>query len=670
MEKIYLKPISQEILIKGASSEGHLDVFSYDPADENGKKLGSIFIIGHVHHETDDVTYSVNLIASLAKREYYAKPNLAPRDAFTATLKKVNEVVEDFFEHEGLKLNIGVFAVAGENIFLSKLGKFKILLARGDRAIDVLNNVDLFDKEVTSEKQFSSIISGKVTEKDRILAFYPSRAMTAREKYFKTDLLSLSPVDFVQKINAIKQEKDSFACAAVYIDLNKVREIASAPRIEPHDTPVRLAGSSPKPKPVQTSTIQSKEKIAPTQDPNRVYASPAAMNHAEQSAYSLSEEVPKIIPSEFSLGTKGNIFTSSWNRIRFINLTPRNKAIISLGLAAVIIGASFAVKAFVVPNPEAKHVQEAIDTARMNIQLARTKVSQQDMAGARSTLNSSLASISSLAADKTKTNPVEQELLALLDELDQAEEVSPAFVAQVPMEYGKAASLAGADNVFAYSYNQESKTGVIAKVHNETVSEERETPELNANLMFATKEYASVVDTTLSKIVTWAEEKAKSATFVAPENTKSMYLYEDNMYLVSPTGIHRIVDVTKGGSSKSWLAEGESVIANPALIAVDGDIYVMNTSGVLAKYFKGKKQSETNTGLVINDQQLLLTTNEGPSLYLVDKQMRRIYIIDKKTGNLTRTLKIDSAEPLVTAAVDNTGSIYFSTSDNKIWKVQ
>lgn len=669
MEKIYLKPVSQEILIKGASSEGHLDVFSYDPADENGKKLGSIFIIGHVHHETDDVAYSVNLIASLAKREYYAKPNLAPRDAFTATLKKVNEVVEDFFEHEGLKLNIGIFAVAGENIYLSKLGKFKILLGRGERAIDVLNNVDLFDKEVTDEKQFSSIISGKVTEKDRVLAFYPSRTMTAREKYFKADLLALTPKDFVQKLNAIKEEKDSFACAAVYIDLHKVREIASAPRIEPHETPVRLAGASPKPKPVQTST---KDNTPPTQDPDRAYASPAALAHAESQTYILPEqEMPKIIPTEFSLGKKGSVFGSAWNRIRFINLTPRNKAILSFGLAALIIGVSFAVKAVFVPNPEAKQLQAAIENARMNIQLARTKVSQQDMTGARTTLNTSLASIASLAnADASKTDPVRNEILALLDELDQAQEVSPAFVAQVPAEYGKIALLAGAENVFVYAYNQDAKAGIIAKVHNETIDEEHTTPDVNASLMFATKEYASVVDLSASRIVTWGPEETKSASFKIPEGTTSMYLYEDNMYLVNANNIHKIADVPKGGASKPWLADGQTMIADPALVAVDGDIYVMSKSGILAKYYKGKKQSETNTGLIINENQLFITTNEGTSLYLVDKQMRRIYILDKKTGTLTRTLKIDSAEPLVAAAVDNTGSVYFTTSDNKIWKVQ
>jgi hypothetical protein len=684
MEKIYLKPASQDILIKGASSEGHLDVFSYNPSGESDKKLGSIFIVGHVHHETDDVTYSVNLIASLAKREYYANPNLSPRDAFAATLKKANEVVEDFFEHEGLKLDIGVFAVAGEQIFLSKLGKFKLLLARDGRAIDVLNNVDLFSKEtVTAEQKFSNIISGKVSEKDRLLAFYPSRSLTARERYFKADLLSLPAAQFVAKMNTIKEEKADFSCAAVYVDLHKVREIASAPRIEPQE-PVTRVASAPaiKPKPAAVATKQPAKPSTPPPTSSRttqaenapepVYAAPVSIKHIDPQAYTPpKEEAPRIIPSEFSLGKKHNVILAAWHRIRFINLTPRNKAILSFGLAALIISASFGVKLLFVTDPGAKHVQEAIDQANMDMQLARTKVGQQDIAGARSTLIASLANIGSLAnADSSKTQPVNQQLMSLLDELDQAQEASPAFVAQVPVDYGKASLLAASADVFVYAYNATTKNGTIAKVHNEGVTDERSTPEINANLMFVNKESASIIDTVAHTIITWGTDKAKSSSFAVPDGLTTMYLYEDNLYMAGTSGIHKIVDASKGGALKPWLVAGQTMIPDPVLMAVDGDIFVLSKSGILATYYKGKKQSEVSTGLAVTSDQLLLTTNDSPSLFVVDKKMRRIYILDKKTGKLQKTLKVDSNEPFVTAAVDNTGSVYFSTSDNKIWKVQ
>src|SRR3989344_8628619 len=126
MEKVFLKSTSQEIVIKGSSKEGHTDVFAYDYYnDDNKRKLGGLYIIGNVKQDdateaktenTPDIAYVTNLVASLAKREYYSKPEISPRDAFSATLKKINDVVEEFFKNKSLKLNIGIFAVAGEQI--------------------------------------------------------------------------------------------------------------------------------------------------------------------------------------------------------------------------------------------------------------------------------------------------------------------------------------------------------------------------------------------------------------------------------------------------------------------------------------------------------------------------------------------------------------------------
>src|SRR3989344_3564393 len=183
MQKIYLKPAAQEIVIKGSSKEGHTDVFTYDYYDDDDKrKLGGLYIIGNVKQDdaitdaenTPDIAYITNLVASLAKREYYSRPEISPRDAFSATLKKINDVVEEFFKNKTLKVNIGIFAVAGEQILISKLGKFKIVLGRDSRVVDILNNIDLFSKDPAEDKEFSGIVSGKVMPGDKLFAFYPS----------------------------------------------------------------------------------------------------------------------------------------------------------------------------------------------------------------------------------------------------------------------------------------------------------------------------------------------------------------------------------------------------------------------------------------------------------------------------------------------------------------
>src|SRR3989344_3715346 len=249
MERIYLKPSCREVLPKDTGKEGPLDLFAYDyETDEAKRKLGNLYLVGNVQrpdadvdvalsrrdqsHRLNegqsrdgdgDVTYVTNLVASLAKREYYADPDLAPKEAFSLALKKVNDVVVEFFTNKDIKINIGIFAIAGEQINISKLGKFKIILSREDKNIDILNNVDLFTKERVQEKEFSHVVSGKVAEGDKLLAYYPGRLMSAREKYLKEYLLKLTSDQFLEKIDSIKHEKPDFSCAALYIGLARAK---------------------------------------------------------------------------------------------------------------------------------------------------------------------------------------------------------------------------------------------------------------------------------------------------------------------------------------------------------------------------------------------------------------------------------------------------------------
>src|SRR3989338_863589 len=254
VERIYLKPTATEILHKDNGKEGHLDLFAYDSeADDSRRKLGNLYLVGNVQMpETtgeepaseNDVTYVTNLVASLAKREYYSNPDLAQKEAFSLTLKKINDVVAEFFTNKEIKINIGIFAIAGEQINISKLGNFKIILSREDKNIDILNNVDLFTKERVQEKEFSHVVSGKVTEGDKIFAYYPGRLITAREKNLKEYLLKLNGEQLLEKINSIKHEKPDFSCAALYIGLAKTKALAITPKPKVVPAPI------PEPEPI------------------------------------------------------------------------------------------------------------------------------------------------------------------------------------------------------------------------------------------------------------------------------------------------------------------------------------------------------------------------------------------------------------------------------------
>ena len=622
MERIYLKPTCREILHKdtglsGQGKEGHLDLFAYDyDTDENKRRLGSLYLVGNVQmpvgeeeSSENDVTYITNLVASLAKREYYASPDLAPKEAFSLALKKVNDVVGEFFANKKIKINIGIFAIAGEQINISKLGKFKIILSREDKNIDILNNVDLFTKERVQEKEFSHVISGKVLEGDKILAYYPGRLVTTRERYLKDYLLKFTSSQFVEKLGQIKEEKPEFSCAALYIDLAKAKEPALAPKPkavpvpEPKTVPIepRIQLASEKPAPARVKPIKAPEQPAEEEDfdePVRQQAEPEV-------------DVPRIIRSEFALGRKQNIIQASLNKMKPFMPRFKNKAVIFVTLLGIILASALVVKSLFIISPADKQTASAVEEARQSLKLAKTKISQNDILGARQVLASSISSLISIPSASDKTDQTKSELLSALDGIDQASEVSPALVELMP----------------------ESVLKEIAA--NQSVNQKLQTSEYNILDPIA-------FDT-----------------------------YEANLYVLTANNILKVSDVDQPGKKQTsaWLTSG-TLPEKASHIAVDGSVYVLNDSGLLATYYRGEKKKEISTFLLAGENSTLATTKESKNLYLINKGLNRIYIISKESGSLVKTLRIGSNEPITEAYLDKDGVIYFTTSDNRIWKVQ
>lgn len=605
MEKIFLKPTQTEILIKGSVKEGRLDIFSYDyNSDETKRKLGNLYVIGNTQQGTiastnsdpkdeagdSDVAYVSNLVASLAKREYYSNPDLSPKEAFSATLKKVNDVVGEFFTNKNVKINMGIFALAGENINISKIGKFKIILARDDKTIDILNNIELFTKERVEEKEFSHVISGRIASGDKILAFYPNRLITAREKAIKENFLKLNTEEFVEKINSIKEEKADFACAALHINLSHVKEPAIIPKITKFSPSEVVAPKTAKEESLGENVTTLASSLVKT-----------ALNNQRDDSADSDLELPRIIRSEFSLGKKDNPFAVVLGKIKMLLPKRQNKMVFFVSLGVVVLLGAWAVKSFLIVSPAQRQTASVVSEAKDNIKLAKTKTDQNDLLGARKLLFGSIISLSSVASSN-KTDELKGEIFKLLDNLDHATEASPILVESLPKNVGDKAGLLAV---------QKEKTGAAG-----------------------------------------------------------LDIYEDNLYFIAIDGISKIADVgTKPKEPVQWL-KGGSLPLEPLLLTVDGRVYILNKSGLLTTYYKGEKQSEINTLIIPDDSSVLATTKDSQYLYLINKNMGRIYLLSKATGTLFKTIKVSSQEAFDQAYLDQDESIYLVSKDNKVWKIQ
>ncbi|OGN27730.1 MAG: hypothetical protein A2941_02530 [Candidatus Yanofskybacteria bacterium RIFCSPLOWO2_01_FULL_49_17] len=658
MEKVFIKPTSREIMLKGSGKDGSSDLFSYDYADPAQRGLGHLYVVGNIQAgqaaaaDDIDVGYVINLVASLAKREYYSKAETEPKAAFGAALKKINGVIEEFFKQKDTKINIGIFAIAGSQIHISKLGKFKILLARDGENVDILNNIDLFKKETTQEKQFSNIISGAVSEGDRILAFYPSRVMSAREKLLKTSLLELGQDDFAKKLESVKNDKQDFACAAVHVELRKSKEPASEPKPQPKELQEEVVEVISEPAPVAQLAVDDKRGKA------EIKPAPAI-------------EIPKIIPAEFSLGRKTKPFAKYIHQLKNMNVTPKNKVLVLGGGAVLVLVIVVTLKSFVFVSASSRALSSAASEANSSIQAAQTKVSQNDLLGAHSLLLSSLASINEAIrtnGTSDKADKAKGDIVKALDQLEQATDAVLVSVAAIPAESGTGRLLAasGAD---IYAYVDRGESGAIVRVSQDSVSGGVQMSNIAPTSLFGSDDYISAIDPVSKRVSSLSLKKNQVGSIALPDGIVSSYMYRNNLYGIANGGVIKITDAATGHSNVSqWLADG-SLAADPRLIAVDGNIYVLSGSGVLSTYYRGEKKNELNVPVAPDADSIMLTTEDGPSLFVVNKALRRIYIVNKSSGALERTLKLNSNSSVSGAAVSKDGVVYVLIG-NKVWKVQ
>ncbi len=676
MEKVFINPVSKEILIKGAAKEGPVDLFSYD-GNGHAKTLGSLFLVGNIQNaaaeessDDIDVGYVLNLVASLAKREYYANPDLNPKDAFAGALKKINGVVEEFFKKKDTKINIGIFAIAAEQIHISKIGKFKVFLARDGKNIDILNNIQLFNKEIIEEKEFSNIISGKIIEGDRLLAFYPSRSVTTREKSLKESLLNGTQEEFAAQLASIKEAKPEFSCVALHINIQRGTEAAVAPRIQPKELQkevaeeivpaAQLAAMEPEDKAIEEEVEEEPELEVPAVEPK-----PVAHTISHQA---VEPPIPKIIPSEFARGKRELSFAKHFRRIKNMNITPRVKAYTLGGAAIVAILAVIGLKSFVFVNASTKQINATVSEAQANLKLAQAKLSESDFIGARSLLVSSLSALAQSDSSNKKVSDAKAELIKALDDLDGAADASLVEPITIPIESGTAELVATAGSNFYAYLGQENGSGAIVKISGGTITSTTEVKDLKPDGIFTSDAHIALVDSSAKKIAALSTSKGtlSTSTFSLANPLASYEIYTDNFYGLTDTGIIKIADAALGHTSVTpWLTE--SLAPDASLLAVDGNVYVLSSNGVLTTYYKGKKKAETKTAVAPEVGSLLLTNTDSPNLYLINISAGRIYVISKDTGAVSKTLKTTAKISHAALGLDDT---VYLLSDNKIWKVR
>ena len=626
MEKLILKSNSQEVALN-PKDNSICESFIYEPAELPDKKLGSIYILGHIEKQPgEDIGYILNLISSLMKREYYADPSSGPKAAFERGLKKLNEVLKDFFRGKEIDLDLGILAVSGESMLISKLGKFKILLYRSGDFIDIFNNVGLFSKEKVQEEEFSNVVSGKLAGSDTVFAYHPNRQTTTREKKIKETLkASVTSADFMKGIKQL-QDKSSFPCHGIYLSLEETKETASIPR-----PVVNSNTSSDKQRTGVQNMLKELPDIKKQQEEEKEPQEPIE-----------KEEQPKISPVELTMAKRETGIDKLFSKTKTIKtMKPTHKFIVgALAVAIAIVGFT----SYKTLNKSSSEFKAAKQTAEEGLRQAEQKLATNNIREARAALTAALTGL-----EQYKDNDKAKELITEVEDrlnsinkfstkqamllVDLAEEsVSATHVIKTP------------NSLYVFDKETESFNSLNGNLEDNIVY----IFIAPADIHFADGE--DIYNKTL-------EEDIVTGDF-----------YADNFYFTNSEGIFKYADVAMTSTKKTdWLKEEytDSVIS----LVVDSSVYALTSDGKFIEYFGGKKEQEIDLQINPSSDAQILTKEESEKLYVFDPQIKQIKSFQRSDGSLVETFDISYIENPQSISLGDSDDLYILSSDNKIWKL-
>lgn len=666
MEKITLKPLAKELIFRNGEPDTSFDVQSFQGTSIQEKLLGSLFVISHAKYSSEDLAYAVSLVSSLAKREYYSDFSLQEQNAkssFERTLKKLNEVLDDFFKNKDLKFNIGLLAISGDNIYISRLGKFKIALARNDDYIDVLNNIDLFSKDMENEKQFSNIISGKLKTGDKIFAYFPTKAIILREKMLNPIFVKEDQEEFSEKIAHLAANANNFSCCGVHVTMREIKEIPvqfmprySMPNITKTET------ATPE-KPVATSYSKA-DRAKGSKSVENEPPEPVIFEKQEKPNFG---EQPKIISAEFSVAKRGNPLTLIANRfskLASIGRLPRKaRSKIFVTIAAIVI-VPLLVFVFIKSAGDSGKARTAITKAKDDLKIAQSRLTQNNRQEARSLFQTALLGISGFSGKNVET--MRNQINHILDNVDNVSDKIPKLFSS------------------ALAQNKDFKSNLITASDNKPV-----VADIDGNA-FAVSQ-ASV--NSLGKLIKTSPKflfdsgtavfafngadafgiygkSKKISSYPLKESIQAVDadLYENNLYVLLSNQVLKYTDAGAGSTkSAKW---SKDAIVDPLSITADGNIYILTKNGKIAKYFKGTKISEFDTQITPSAENKIFTNKSLAFVYLTDKTNKKVYVFDKASGELKTAFKLDAAGAIQDISISQNGNIWTLSADNKVWQVQ
>lgn len=160
------------------------------------------------------------------------------------------------------------------------------------------------------------------------------------------------------------------------------------------------------------------------------------------------------------------------------------------------------------------------------------------------------------------------------------------------------------------------------------------------------------------------------ATF---EPDAPLLYYQGRLYARGPgSGVTRRPVKSREFGAPSDALQSPADLPAVSGLASDGALYLLSPAGTTRKYLKGLPVGDYQSGSIDPAPQAaaaLWTSAESKWLAFIERGGDRLFLVDKKTGQLAAQLTSDQFRGLAALAVDDKGETAYLLSENRILKI-
>ncbi len=606
------------------------ETFVYEPTNVEEEKLGYLYIVGEAvsneQNKAQIVTF-LNFIASKTSQIFYKRTNLSSKEAIERTLKDVNKDIKNYFQKFEInwlrEVNLAIILVVPQKreVYFAIIGKFQGLLWRRGRLANIAQDFNNDEPQEINHLSFQSIANGNIEIRDKFIFSVPSLLSYITKSKLKMIIDKIqygSLGNFKNNLNL--PDNINFALIVLNIGPSLEKKVQAPQKIEEPIISPEPSIQSPRKKYVKIIVLSVISFLGIAS--KKIYSLVKKIKLSEKTKTILSRS-KKL--SEIKIKPKFSLPKFSFKE-KFQKISPLFKKRSYLKRKYVLLGTGtiFIVVLIVIflnvrpqerpitPDPNDTFVVINNPSSILNIKKYSLSLNANGLA-------------------------VKNNKIILFDE----------------------------SSLYLFDLNTNKGNFILPEI--DLLQRFKFQTELNQSFAYLSPEGKIALLNYNS-----ADLALQNVEGISQEKILDMSSFENNIYLLTESG--KILKYVNLDFSKSllWLNKHEDFGKNFVSLSIDGSVYILEKSGLIYKYSKGKKVDSfliTTEGMSeLGDK--IYTRPEFKNLYLMSRSQSKIFVFDKETQKLIKNISSPEWQDLKNFYIDDNETNLYLLNGFEVYKLE